>query len=114
MLLNVVYYTVYRGKAKPYDCVGTAVIDSYFSCVLITKGCTGEGNIGHISNALVYLTGVDKILCTAVFYLPGLLSVKNAGGEAVYKTVAGFKHTVIKTQPALACFNGYRTCAYQP
>ena len=112
MALYILHNSVNCCVCKCYAGVCTAVVDSDPAGVSVAECCAGEGNVLNVAYALIYLTGIDEVLCTSVLDLPGLVLVKDASREAVYKAVAALKNTVIEAQPALVCLDRDRACAY--
>ena len=88
MALNVLNYFINCCERKAYAGICTAIVDSDPACICVAKCSAGEGNVLNVADCFVDLTGVDKVFSAAVLDLPGLVYIKYAGGEAVYKAVA--------------------------
>ena len=112
MALYVVNNLVNSTECHRNTGIGTAVVDSNSACISVAERRTGEGNVLHVAYALVVLSGVEEIFAAAVFNYPGLINIKDTSAEAVNIAVAALENAVVEYQPAFACFNRNRTCAY--
>ena len=111
MVLYILNNFVNRAECHRYTGIGTAVVDSDASGIAVAESSAGECNVLNVAYALVDLTRIEEVFCTAVLYLPGLVDVKNASAEAVNEAVAALKNAVIEYEPAFACLDRDRTCA---
>ena len=112
MLLNVINNLVNGAECHRNTGIGTAVVDCDSSRISVAESCAGEGNVLNVAYTFVILSGVEEIFSAAVLNYPGLVDIEDSCAEAVNIAVAALENAMVEYEPAFACFNRDRTCAY--